>query len=294
MTPAYDKEKLKKAQQASLAILLEVDRICRSHDIKYLLDSGTLLGAVRHKGFIPWDDDIDIAMTRENYDRFKAVSAGELKNGLELVTPDSFRGGTVFYDFTPRIIFKGSRRHADSEEMNYYDGLLNHLWVDIFILDSIPDNKTADRITRFRQKMLYGFAMTKRYKLDMSKYKGMDRLKVSILGLLGKGMDMRELFKKQEALSVKYNKCSAKMNNKNEQTGNLYYSNYQPDYLHDTIKREWSENTTELMFEGHMLMAPAGYDLVLKEIYGDYMSLPPEESRVPSHSDDIDVFDEIF
>ncbi len=291
MTPIYDKEKLKKAQQASLSILLEVDRICRKYDIKYLLDAGTLLGAVRHKGFIPWDDDIDIAMTRENYERFKAVSKKELKKGLELVLPDSFKGGRVFYDFTPRIIFLASKRHADSEEMVYYDGKLNHLWVDIFILDSIPDNKFSDRITRFRQKMLYGFAMTKRYKLDMSKYKGTDRIKVSILSFLGKGMDMRRLFRKQEELSVKYNAHPTGGNAKKTPTKNLYYSNYQPDFLHDTIKRVWSEKTTELMFEGHLLMAPAGYDSVLKEIYGDYMQLPPEESRVPSHSDSIEVFE---
>ena len=291
MTPIYDREKLKKAQQASFSILLEVDRICRKYDIKYLLDAGTLLGAVRHKGFIPWDDDIDIAMTRENYERFKSVSRKELRKGLELVLPDSFKGGTVFYDFTPRIIFQNSRRHADSEEMDYYDGKLNHLWVDIFILDSIPDNKLSDRITRFRQKMLYGFAMTKRYRLDMSKYKGTDRLKVSILSFLGKSMDMRRLFKKQEELSVKYNMHPTKKDTEKKQTKNLYYSNYQPDFLHDTVKREWSEKTTELVFEGHMLMAPAGYDFVLKEIYGDYMKLPPEEERVPSHSDSIEVFE---
>ncbi len=175
--------------------------------------------------------------------------------------------------------------------MVYYDGKLNHLWVDIFILDSIPDNKFSDRITRFRQKMLYGFAMTKRYKLDMSKYKGTDRIKVSILSFLGKGMDMRRLFRKQEELSVKYNAHPTGGNAKKTPTKNLYYSNYQPDFLHDTIKRVWSEKTTELMFEGHLLMAPAGYDSVLKEIYGDYMQLPPEESRVPSHSDSIEVFE---
>jgi lipopolysaccharide cholinephosphotransferase len=70
----------------------------------------------------------------------------------------------------------------------------------------------------------------------------------------------------------------------------MYYSNYQPDYIHDTVEREWSENTTELEFEGHMLMAPKEYDKVLKVIYGDYMTLPPEDQRVPSHSDDIEVY----
>ncbi len=282
MIPDYDKENLKKAQDISLKILLEVDRICRKNGIKYLMDAGTLLGAVRHKGFIPWDDDIDIAMTRENFERFKKTAPSVLPPEMELVLPDEYRNGKAFYDFTPRIIYLKSRRHSDSDEMRFYDGKLNHLWVDIFILDNISDSAILDRLTRFKQKIIYGFAMPKRYKLDMSKYNGTDRFKVSVLAAIGKFVDMRSIFKKQEDLSIKYNSLK---------TRNMYYSNYQPDYLHDTVKREWSEEITELSFEGHMLMAPAGYDEVLKEIYGDYMQLPPIESRVPSHSDDIEVFD---
>ena len=277
----YNKEKLVEAQVASLNILLEIDRICRAYGIEYMLDAGTLLGAVRHKGFIPWDDDVDIAMTRDNFERFRAVAMNELKEGMELVMPGELGDGSVFYDFTPRIIYLNSRRHAESEEMSYYGGKLNHLWVDIFILDNISDNPVLDKLTRFRQMMLYGYAMSKRYKLDMSKYRGLDALKVKVLVNLGRIVDMRDIFKRQESLSVRYN------------TGNtrrLYYSNYQPDYLRVTLKREWVEPAEELEFEGHMLMVPPYYHEVLTEIYGDYMQLPPEDQRVPSHSDEIEVF----
>lgn len=277
----YDKEKLAEAQKASLEILLEVDRICRAHGISYMLDAGTLIGAVRHKGFIPWDDDIDIAMTRDNFESFRAAAVNELKAGLELVMPDEFRGGEAFYDFTPRIIYLNSRRHADSEETEYYGGKLNHLWVDIFILDNIPDNILLDKFTRFRQKMLYGYAMTKRRNIDMSKYKLTDKIKVAVLAVVGKSMHMQEIFRKQESLSVRYN---------TSETKRLYYSNYQPDYMQVTVQRSWIEPTAELMFEGHMMMVPSGWHEVLTEVYGDYMQLPPEEARVPSHSDEIDVY----
>ena len=278
---SYDKKKLIEAQQASLSILLEIDRICRAYGIEYMLDSGTLLGAVRHKGFIPWDDDVDIAMTRDNFEKFRAVAMNELKSGMELVMPSELGDGKVFYDFTPRIIYLNSRRHAQSEETIYYGDRLNHLWVDIFILDNISDNPLLDKITRLRQMMFYGLAMSKRYKLDMSKYKGSNRLKVLTLVMLGKLTDMQEIFKKQESLSVRYNTGDTKR---------LYYSNYQPDYLYVTLKREWVELVEELDFEGHMLMVPPFYHEVLTEIYGDYMQLPPEEQRVPSHSDEIEVF----
>ena len=282
-TVKYDKEKLAAAQKASLEILLEVDRLCREHGISYMLDAGTLLGAVRHKGFIPWDDDIDIAMTRDNFERFRAAAVNELKKGLELVMPDEFRGGEAFYDFTPRIIYLNSRRHETSADTEYYGGKLNHLWVDIFILDNIPDNILLDRLTRFRQKMLYGYAMTKRRSIDMSKYGFTDKLKVAVLAAVGKSMRMQEIFSKQESLSVRYN---------TSETKRLYYSNYQPDYMQVTVQRSWIEPTAELEFEGHMMMVPSGWDEVLTEIYGDYMQLPPEESREPSHSDEIDVFDD--
>lgn len=276
----YDTEKLKRAQRASLDILIETDRLCRLHGIRYFLDSGTLLGAVRHKGFIPWDDDIDIVMPREDFERFRKIAAAELKDGMELIMPDGFRGGQAFYDFTPRIIYLDSRRHSDGGENAYYEGKLNHLWVDIFILDNASDSAAADRLTRFVQKAVYGLAMSKRYELDMAKYRGTDRLKVAVLSLAGRFISMKSLFRLQHRLSVRYN---------GKKTRCLYYSNYQPDYLHDTIRREWIDETVELEFDGCRFLAPAGYDCVLKEIYGDYMQLPPEEKRVPSHSDDIDI-----
>lgn len=274
----YDEEKLKKAQEASLKILLEIDRICKKHGINYMLDSGTLLGAVRHKGFIPWDDDADIAMTRENFRRFRDVAESELDPGMQLIMPDEYRSGKAFYDFTPRIIYLNSKRHCDSEETEFYEGKLNHLWVDIFIQDNIPDNKAADKATRLLQKIIYGMSMAHRYDIDFDKYTASDRARVRLLAAAGKLIKMKTLFSWQECLSVKHKPGK-----------NMYYSNYQPDFMHDTVKREWSENPSEVLFEGHMLMAPGDPDGVLKVIYGDYMTPPPEEKRVPSHSDDIEV-----
>lgn len=87
---------------ADLAILKEIDRICRKHKIQYLMDAGTLLGAVRHKGFIPWDDDADVAFTRENYEKFKTVVRDELPEGMEFLEPDQMQGGKSIFRFHPK------------------------------------------------------------------------------------------------------------------------------------------------------------------------------------------------
>ena len=125
---------MEKVHEANLKILKEIDRICRKYKIKYALDAGTLIGAVRHKGFIPWDDDADVVFTRGQYEAFYKVVKRELPDTMELVEPDSYRGGKAFYDFTPRIIYKKSRCHEDTAMMEFYGGKLNHIWVDLFIL----------------------------------------------------------------------------------------------------------------------------------------------------------------
>ena len=83
----FVEEKMKRAWAAEMEVLKEIDRICNAHGIQYFADSGTLLGAVRHKGFIPWDDDIDIAMKREDYQKFLAVAPKELPERWRLCNP---------------------------------------------------------------------------------------------------------------------------------------------------------------------------------------------------------------
>ena len=86
---------LTKVHEANLLVLKEIDRICRKYKIKYMMDAGTLLGAVRHQGFIPWDDDADVVFTRKNYEAFMKVIKRELPENMELLEPEDFQGGRV-------------------------------------------------------------------------------------------------------------------------------------------------------------------------------------------------------
>lgn len=266
---------LTKVHQANLRILKEIDRICRKHRIQYLLDAGTLLGAVRHKGFIPWDDDADVAFTRPNYQAFLQVVRSELPVDMELLEPKDLRGGKAFYDFTARIIYKKSRTHDDTAEMKYYEGRLNHLWVDLFTIDELPKNRALSTITLLLHTVIYGLSMGHRYKLDLRKYSLLNGICVGILALTGKLIPMSILRKLQHWAAVKDRKGKSSLR---------YYSNYQPDYLYVTLKKEWCEETVDLEFEDTRLMAPKGWHEVLTWIYGDYKKLPPKEKQVPTHS----------
>ena len=280
---------LKKVHEANLDILRAVDEICRKHHITYRIDSGTLLGAVRHKGFIPWDDDVDLLFRREEFEAFCRV-ASELPEKLALVLPNEYQKGKAFYDFVPRVIYKNSRRHArDDAEQAFYEGKLNHLWVDIFILDRLPDDKLMSKICRLRQQIVFGLGMGHRRRLDFSKYKGLQRLEVQILSAVGKCLPMPWIFKLQERWARQY---TDRVNRTGRLTKQSYFSNYQPDFQYCVVDNAWEEPVVEFPFEGESFLGPHDWDRILRMLYGDYMQLPPEEKRVPSHSgQEIEVLD---
>lgn len=267
---------IQKVQKVNLAILIEVDRICRKHKIKYLLDAGTLIGAIRHKGFVPWDDDVDIAFMRADYEKFIKVAPGELDKDIQLLLSKDIGGGKVFYDFTPKLIYKKSRKTEENEETRFYGNELNHICVDLFIIDDISENKWKRNMQVLIMKMVYGLAMGHRWKLDYSKYKGLAKVQVRVLATIGKCIPMEKIYRLEAKMAVR-------QNNKNSRL--CYYSNYDPGYTHMLFEKAGSEHVINVEFEGYSLMAPKGYDKVLKTVYGEYMTLPPEDKRRPSHGD---------
>ena len=271
-------------QKVNLYILQEIDRICKKYKINYTLDSGTLLGAIRHGGFIPWDDDADIAMTRSNFEAFRRIVKRELSDKLEFIMPNEFKNGKVFYDFTPRIIYKPSARHKKNDKKDPYEGKLNHLWVDIFIIDKLPKSKPLQRLTLFSQKLIYLFSMGHRKKLDLKKYKGSMKIAVSVFSIIGKIISMKYLFRLQDRLS--------KLFYKSRKSDTWYYSNYQPDYIDIKVNKDWYEKYLNIKFEDTVLSIIDEYDSVLQLVYGDYMTPPPKADRVPTHgSMEIEVYE---
>ena len=273
---------LLEVQKANLILLEEIDKICRKHNISYMLDAGTLLGAIRHGGFIPWDDDADIAMKRQDWEVFRRVAKMELREGFTLLTPQELSQNNKFYDFTPRLMYKQSRRRKANKEDEYYDGKLNHLWVDIFILDALPNAKISQKLVLGLQKFIYLLSMGHRYRLDYNKYSLLQKICVFIISNMGKLIPMERLCKLQNNLSRSFNKKNVKK---------VYYSNYQPDYIDINLDKSCVEKTTYIQFEDSRLSIPEAYEEILRTVYGDYMKLPPKSQRVATHGSlDIEVY----
>lgn len=260
----YTDDLIRKIQLIELDMLKEVDRICRKNNIKYELDGGTLLGAVRNKGFIPWDDDIDIQMLRSDYDRFCDVCKNELDpNKFFLQTYKTDQGYRWGY---ARILKVGTTfRRADHEMINSKNGI----FLDIFPRDNMPDGSVTKLIYNIEcflaRKIGYSIVGRKCEK-DYLK-----RLGYCFISTVPMSIS-RKLF---DHLAYRYSDKHTTY----VRTPGWHWKQESKGY-----KRKWLDNTVEIPFEDMMAYAPKDYDEFLQYMYGpDYMTPPPEDKRKPQH-----------
>lgn len=262
-------------------MLCKLDEVCRRHNITYFLEAGTLIGAVRHKDFIPWDDDIDIYFKRKDFERFLKYK-DEMKPYIVHVPrpEDGF-----FWDYTARVMDERVWLKKDDTEARFYDHMhCQYLFIDLFVMDNHPSGLRGKKQI-FDLKMLYVFATSKRFKLSYDPPANpINRFAVFLLCRMGFFMSIESLFGRYERISQKY-----KRNKKCE-----YYllSNVSATYMSDSIyKKEWYRTKTELPVRDRMFFVPGGYDASLRSYYGDYMQLPKEKDRYPDH---IDYFGDVM
>lgn len=240
-------------QQELLKLLKEFDAFCQKEGIKYSLSSGSLLGAVRHKGFIPWDDDLDCLMDRSNFNHFKAAIVNSEIIRLENCTESSL--------WTERC------RFIKSDYSGNYSPTL-----DVFIFDHCPDNKFLASIKMFIIRMLQGMI-----KYGLSLKKGGLLMKVSSLVtyLMGRPFSHKTKYRWYTKVAQWGNhKASKYMKVYHDQWKALSYS-YPCEILKE-VKRFKFEDTEANGF--------VEFDKYLRIIYGDnYMTPPSEDKRIPFH-----------
>lgn len=259
--------RLDRIKELELGILREVDRICRKHDIPYFLVGGSLLGAVRHRGFIPWDDDLDIGMMRPDYERFRAICPGELD---EKYFYQSYRTEAEDHYIMDKIRLKGTR--FVTKFSNHF-AIENGLFLDILVYDV-----TSDREAWQKRQCRSIYAQN------------------AILNIRWVGKPEKGNHYLLSALALPFLKMRSygKYHRKLEQTMRQYEGKSSGRWLIDStgmnilkgaFPAEWFDSLVMLEFEGMQLPAPAGYDAYLRHWYGeDYMALPPLERRFSGHS----------
>ena len=259
----FVESKMKRAWAAQMVVLEEIDRICKSHGIQYFADSGTLLGAVRHKGFIPWDDDIDIAMKRNDYNKFMQVVREELPAGWALCNAAVSHGGEWGQAFA-RVI-NGKKICFNEEHLTKYYGCPYVVGVDIFPLDNLPDDKEEQIILYSLMKIAYGIIFDlQKNELETANKRLMELEQYCNIKLDRNGNLQRQLFQLMDTLSSSY---------LNDETAELVlYSWWAYKDKKYSYKQEWYKESIEVPFENMMIPIPIGFDGALKAMYGeDYM-----------------------
>lgn len=255
-----NQEILDELKRTELEILLEIVKICEKHNLTYFLIGGTLLGAARHKGFIPWDDDLDIAMPREDYNRFISICNQELSKDYFL--HNHITDPKYWLSFTK---IRKNNTVFDEKEISKIESHKG-IFIDIFPLDNGNKQKSMFQdIQAFISKRISAVLLRKR---GIASNNSSMKMKIALFILYP--IKMQTLSKIQQKI-MKWNKNS----------NSKYFINLSSsyNYIKQTIPKEKYFPPVKIEFEGKLLNAPNDYDYVLSRIYGDYMKLPPIEER---------------
>lgn len=257
---------LDELKELQLEILKSVAAFCQERNLRCMLAYGTLLGAVRHKGYIPWDDDIDVIMPRDDYNRFLESFNGSIPH-LKVMAPE----------FDPSYYAPYANVYDDRTLL--IEDLVSHgkydlgVKIDIFPFDYVPSDYELyhELWTTAKRNTFRLFAKTRK----LSSCRGMAWLKLALRKLQYAFISVRQIQERQMEL-VK--------NPRYASNGPLMDEIALPERHETLVSEQDLFPVTQLPFEGELFSAPCNYDKMLKVIYGDYMQLPPEEERTVKHS----------
>lgn len=264
-------------KKLALNILKAVDWICKKNNIRYYLAYGTLIGAIRHHGFIPWDDDIDIQIPRQDYNRFLNIFNEQASsNGYEHLKVISPYDKCAFHTFAKVI---DTRTVKIENGLNYkkYEPL--GIDIDVFPIDGQPDDD--NEYVKFYEQKRELYLKFQRFVIDtktVCSFRGAAYTYCIQLMCKIKNETKQDLVKKADQMAMVYPFESSKYVG----APCSLFSSVRNRHLHTDY-----ENTLEVQFEDSFFSAPSGYDNILHKMYGDYMQLPPLEEQVTHHNNSV-------
>lgn len=252
---------LEESKSIMIEILESIDKCCRENNIKYSLCWGTMIGAIRHKGFIPWDDDIDVMMSREDYNKFLQVykdteyaiyTPKVNKNCIQIITKIYKKNTCIYYYNDPKTMFG--------------------IWVSIFPYDNAPD----DNLKKWERKRTFWINL---YHIKTTRFLTTNSFKKRIIKIFLKFLVLPFssfwLYNKVEGTLTAYNSQQTKR-------VAIWPGIEFTEFLY--FPKEWFDECVDVEFEDIKTRIIKKYDEFMKFRYGDYMKLPPESERIPKHN----------
>jgi len=255
---------IQEAQDISFSLFLEFKKICERHNLRYYLSGGTLLGAVRHKGFIPWDDDMDVMMPRPDYEKLLQLKL-ELPQHFELfsseIDPQYNYPFAKLCDMRYKVYFE---HHLEERSIG--------MFIDIFPIEGLPDGKVGKKLyfkTMAILNILRNAALRSAFLPD-EKYLLIKKMLMPFVRRKGSNYYARMM--NRFAARIPFGKTA--------HAGVTTITHYGS---REWMRREVFESGEPLPFRDQLCAVPKGWDEYLRNLYGDYMQLPPEDKRCTDH-----------
>ena len=261
--------KLEIVHNILLAYILEIDRICKKHNIKYFLAGGTLLGAIRHKGFIPWDDDADVMMLREDYDKFLEVAQSELPPNMFVQNPKTEKLNHHVFTKIRMDNTLFATKHT-GKFMNMHNGI----FIDILSQDNTSNNKIIQKLHIYATLIFRSMVFNKWARKPM-KTGGKHPILCKVANFI------KDICPYKFLEFIQDNTISLFKNNNNCK---YLYDGMGRNLRRGVFPKKWLEEVIYVDFEGYKLPVPKYYDEYLTYLYGDYMQMIPVSERRVSHS----------
>lgn len=258
---------MKEVWAVELDLLSEFQRVCKKNNLTYFADSGTLIGAIRHKGFIPWDDDIDLVMPRDDYNKLQSIASKEFI--FPYFWQDAYSEEDIYLRAHSQLRNSNTTAIIEGDEnLNINKGI----FIDIFPIDVIPEPNSI-KFKSYISKIKLAWRLLCDIEYNSQKHTVKGKAFHFFASVIVNKYNFKSRFKQYERLCSKYNSTD------NEYVSYIAYSKGKRKHL---WKRSWFKNSESVKFEFTEINVPVGYDERLRTEYGDYMK--PSEAPT-AHGD---------